>query len=166
MRAVIFLFVSLCVAGAVPLLKRSPRIVPDKALLRVATFEDVELRRLPLTKKESLFYERFPGRVGKFTDGKRTIIIRELTHPTRKLHPAGDCFRGMGYAITPLSLHVDSSGASWNRFRAVKGRECMYVRELIRDVSGHTYPDVSTWYWAATLGKSQGPWLNYVVVEK
>src|SRR5262245_27622965 len=63
-----------------------------------AEYEGRALSELPLTSRETAFVQDFPGRVGRFTDGQREIIIRWIGAPTRKLHSAADCFRGSGYA--------------------------------------------------------------------
>src|SRR5262245_4519810 len=67
-------------------------------------YEGRALVELPLTAREAAFTQDFPGRVGRFSDGQREIIIRWLGAPTRKLHSAADCFRGSGYAITPIEI--------------------------------------------------------------
>lgn len=116
------------------------------------------LRALPLGATEQRFAADFPGRIGRFSDGEREIVIRWVSNQTRKLHPAIDCFRGIGYAITPQPLAVDADGVRWGRFVARRGEERLEVRERIHDASGNHWTDVSAWYWAATTGKSPGPW--------
>src|SRR5262244_3280163 len=66
-------------------------------------YEGRALVELPLTPREATFTQDFPGRVGRFSDGQREIIIRWVGAPTRLLHSAADCFRGSGYAITPIA---------------------------------------------------------------
>jgi hypothetical protein len=116
------------------------------------------LRLLPLGPLEQRFAEDFPGRIGRFTDGEREIVIRWVSQETRKLHPASDCFRGSGYSIKPQPLAIDNDGAHWGTFIATRGSEQLTVRERIYDDAGNQWTDVSAWYWAATTGKSQGPW--------
>ena len=48
------------------------------------------LQPLPLSEKERLFAGDFPGRIQRFSDGRREYILRWLFSPTRKLHPASD----------------------------------------------------------------------------
>jgi hypothetical protein len=122
------------------------------------TFEGKPLRELPLGATERRFAADFPGRIGRFSDGEREIVLRWISRETRRLHPASDCFRGSGYSITPQGLTVDANGARWGTFFARHGEEHLNVRERINDASGHQWTDVSAWYWAATTGKSQGPW--------
>jgi hypothetical protein len=108
----------------------------------------------------------FPGRVGRFSDGRREIIIRWVGAPTRRLHPAADCLRGSGYTITPLPGRTDAAGATMGCFRARHGADSMTVCELIRDQRGASWPDVSAWYWNGMLGTSPAPWWSFVVAER
>jgi hypothetical protein len=127
------------------------------------------LRQLALTEREAVFVAGFPGRVGRFRDGRREIIVRWVSKPTRLLHPAADCFKGIGYAITPLPARRSRDGHLMSCFRAVRAREAMTVCELIREApgerGGESWPDVSAWYWSALLGNSSGPWWSYVIAE-
>ena len=129
------------------------------------TFEGRELRQLDLTVREKRFGEDFPGKVARFTDGQREIIIRYVTEPTRMLHPASDCFKGVGYSITPLPLRVDESGNKWGAFRAARGADNLKVYERIYDERGQSWTDVSAWYWAAVTGRTNGAWWAVTVAE-
>ena len=127
-------------------------------------FEGRTLTALPLTELEQRFMNDFPGRIGRFSDGEREIVIRWATEPTRKLHPASDCFQGLGYSVKPLALQRDDSGSLWSTFAATKGNDRLRVYERIHSESGQTWTDVSAWYWAA-LGED-GPWWAITVAEK
>ena len=54
---------------------------------------------------EERFARRFPGAIARFTDGERVLIVRQVTRPTRQLHPADDCFRAIGYTVE-CDLHL------------------------------------------------------------
>jgi len=123
------------------------------------------LTQMPLTGREAAFAQNFPGSVGRFSDGKREIIIRWVGAPTRRLHPAADCFRAIGYSIAPLPTRSDGRGAAMACFRASRKHETVAVCELIRDEQGQSWPDVSGWYWHALLGWSRAPWWSFVVAE-
>jgi hypothetical protein len=129
-------------------------------------YEGRALTELPLTQRELAFVRDFPGRVGRFSDGRREIIIRWVGAPTRRLHPAADCLRGSGYTITPMPAKTDATGAAMGCFRARHGTERMTVCELIRDQRGASWPDVSAWYWNGMLGASPAPWWSFVVAER
>ena len=156
-RALLF---AACVAAAVvPLLGARPQPTLVKGFPEWPThFAGRPLRALPLGLTERRFAADFPGRIGRFSDGNREFVIRWVSQETRRLHPASDCFRGSGYSITPQPLTVDADGARWGGFLASRGGERLEVRERIYDESGHEWTDVSAWYWAATAGRSQGPW--------
>jgi len=131
-----------------------------------AHYEGRELTEMPLSPREEAFLRGFPGRVGRFSDGWREIIIRRVDEPTRRLHSAADCLRGAGYAVTPLPARKDASGAAMGCMRASRDKDAIAVCEVIRDGSGGSWPDVSEWFWNALPGTARGPWWSYVVVEK
>jgi hypothetical protein len=129
-------------------------------------YEGRALAELPLTQREVAFVRDFPGRVGRFSDGRREIIIRWVGAPTRRLHPAADCFRGSGYSVVPMPVGKDAAGAAMGCFRASHGADVLTVCELIRDERGASWPDVSAWYWNSMLGASSAPWWSFVVAEQ
>lgn len=160
---------AVAVAAACPLLPRSPAPLESAAGTFPGwppTFEGRALTELPLTSREREFVRDFPGRIARFSDGYREIILRWVTAPTRKLHPASDCFRGIGFAITPLPLRRDFAGKPMGCFRANHGPEQLTVCEMIRDDAGNTWSDVSAWYWTALFNSSRAPWWSVVVAEK
>ena len=120
---------------------------------------------MPLTQREIAFARDFPGRIRRFSDGKREIIIRWIGVPTRRLHPAADCLRGIGYSIAPLPARRDVDGHAMGCLRASHGADVMTVCEVIRDAQGAAFPDVSAWYWNALFGATQGPWWSFVIAE-
>lgn len=130
-----------------------------------ATFENQPLAELTLTEREKFFLEDFPGSVGRFSDGKREIVIRFVAEATRKLHPASDCFRAIGYETKPLPLKVDGEGKRWSCFSAVKASEQLNVCERIYDIGGAEWTDVSAWYWSA-LNETSGEWWAVTVAER
>ena len=126
------------------------------------SFEGRTLTALPLTAIEERFQQNFPGRVGRFTDGRREIIIRWVAEGTRKLHPGGDCFRANGFQLTPRPVAVQGE-ERWSGFLATRGAQRLEVRERIIDAAGGQWGDVSAWYWAVQLGQSSGPWWAFTV---
>jgi hypothetical protein len=129
-------------------------------------YEGRDLTELPLTQREAAFVQDFPGKVGRFSDGEREIIIRWVRTPTRRLHASADCFRGSGYKVTPTPVRRDAAGAPMGCFRASQRGNDLVVCETIRDGHGGSWPDVSAWYWNALLGVSAGPWWSFVVAER
>ena len=137
---------------------RSSAILQETAPAWPSHFAGKPLRPLPLGLREQRFAADFPGRIARFTDGEREIVIRWVSRETRMLHSASDCFRGLGYSITARPLSVDASGARWGTFTARRRDQRLDVRERIYDAAGNEWTDVSAWYWSAAAGRSQGPW--------
>lgn len=129
-------------------------------------YEGRELTPMPLTQREAAFVRDFPGRVGRFSDGRREIIIRWVSAPTRRLHSAADCFRGSGYSIAPMPVRMGAAGHAMGCFRASDRAGVMTVCEVIRDERGESWPDVSAWYWHALFGTTRAAWWSFVVAEK
>lgn len=122
-------------------------------------FQGRMLTELPLSARESAFLAGFPGAVARFTDGERDIVMRWVTQPTRRLHPAEDCYRGLGYTVNTSRIVTDGSAARWRCFEANREQDAREICEQVQDVEGRHWTDVSAWYWAALLERSRGPWL-------
>jgi hypothetical protein len=129
------------------------------------TFEGRPLTRLSLSAVERRFAARFPGQIGRFTDGTRTIILRAVRVPTRMLHPAADCFRGLGYSVEAPRVWKDAAGITWSCFTAVRHGKTRLVCERMYDRQGQAWTDVSSWYWSAVLGRTERPWYAITVVS-
>lgn len=123
-----------------------------------ALWEGQALRPLALSAVEQRFAMRFPGRIGRFTDGEQMLVLREVRQPTRMLHPAADCYRGLGYRIAQAQLERDERQALWRCFIAEREGQRVRVCERIVDANGRGFTDASSWFWAAQLGQSTGPW--------
>jgi exosortase/archaeosortase family protein len=121
-------------------------------------WEGQEIEPLPLSAKEARFLQGFPGQTGSFSDRDGKWILRWVTEPTRRLHPARHCFAGSGYDIQPRGLVRDGWEKDWGCFEARQGGTAWQVRERITDAAGNSWTDVSAWYWSATLGRTRGPW--------
>lgn len=165
--AAVILFALACGGAALaPLAHRAPAkvAVADGFPGWPAQFEGAPLTQLPLSAVEQRFGQNFPGRVARFSDGRREIILRWVAGPTRKLHPAADCFKANGYALVPLPIAV-KDGQRWSGFTAERGAQKLEIRERIHDAAGAQWSDVSSWYWAAQLGKTSGPWWAVTVAR-
>lgn len=157
-----------CVAaGLVPWWSVTPESRGTEAFPGWPTvWEGRTLRPLTLTAREERFTRGFPGRVGRFSDGQREIILRWVNRSTRQLHPASDCFRGSGYEIASLPLVQDGEGRRWGAFAASRDGVRLRVRERVSDGQNGAWTDVSAWYWAALLGRTHGPWWAVTVAER
>jgi hypothetical protein len=124
------------------------------------------LRPLALSAVEYRFATQFPGRIGRFSvaDGSE-LVLRDVSRPTRMLHPAADCWRGIGWRIEATRLEHDADALLWRCFDAVKDDKRVRVCERIVDAQGQSFTDTSAWFWAASLQQSQGPWQAITRVE-
>lgn len=161
-----WLFVALCAGAALAPLAAPPRPALAGGTFPgwPASFEGKPLTALSLSPIEEKFQQNFPGRVGRFSDGKREIILRYVAQGTRKLHPASDCFKANGYALVPLPIAVMGI-ERWSGFRATRAGTSMQVRERIVDSAGAQWSDVSAWYWAVQTGQTTGPWWAVTVAQ-
>lgn len=172
MRDIIFFVICCALATVAPFVAR--QTAPSTTSIPFpgwpAEFEGQSLIKQPLTEREQKFTQDFPGKIARFTmrDG-REIILRWVTQGTRALHPASDCFRGMGYSIHPQPLTVDAHGNRWGTFEAERGNETLLVRERIYSpTTGETWTDVSSWYWETTFGETSmnsNGWMAVTVAE-
>lgn len=129
-------------------------------------FEGRELRPLALGAVERRFADRFPGAIARLTDGERVVILRRVDAPTRMLHPATDCYRGLGYSIRDERLERRADSTLQRCFLAERDGSRLRVCERIADASGRVHTDASAWYWSALTGRSPGPWLATTVAER
>ncbi len=117
------------------------------------------LRPLALTELEQRFARRFPGSLSRVTDGTHTLVLRTVHQPTRMLHAAADCYRGLGYQVAAQQLLQDHQNRLWRCFEARRtGGPRLRVCERTVDAHGQGFTDTSAWYWAAVAGQSSGPW--------
>ena len=109
----------------------------------------------------------FEARGVDFAYGERVLVLRRVNEPTRMLHPAADCFRGLGWRIQRTQLERDAQQRLWRCFEA-EGRDGQRLRvceRIAADDGGSSFVDASSWFWAAALGQSKGPWQAVTVVE-
>ncbi|MES2932555.1 MAG: hypothetical protein V4805_03600 [Pseudomonadota bacterium] len=125
--------------------------------------------QLPLSALEQRFARQFPGHIGRFTDGRQEWIVRVMDQPTRMLHPASDCFRGMGYEVATAHVRLDQRGQHWRCFKATRHGKTLKVCERIFNAHGAQWTEASSWYWSALLNtqaNSGGPWWAVTQVEQ
>jgi exosortase/archaeosortase family protein len=129
-------------------------------------FAGRELRPLALSPVELSFAAQFPGAIGRFSNGERIVSLRHVTRPTRKLHPAADCFRGLGYRIGAQALERRTDVSGLQRCFVAEGPGGpLRVCEYIEDAAGISFSDHSAWYWSALAGESRGPWLAVTTAQ-
>jgi hypothetical protein len=121
-------------------------------------WQGTPLRPLALSEVELRFAKHFPGTLARLTDGRQVLVLRTVDRPTRMLHPATDCYRGLGYRIRNEQLEEQADHTRWRCFVADRGGRAVRVCERIEDAQGQGFTDASAWYWASAAGQSTGPW--------
>ncbi len=167
MRCLMILFLHLS-ACLVPFLE-PPKIGSSQtqtSQLWPTQFQGEPLTRLPMTKQELGFTQTFPGKIARFTDGTRELIIRHIEYPSRMVHPSADCLRGSGYSIEPQPISRDQNSQLWGCVLANRAGKTYRVCERIYDQSGNSWYDVSSWFWSALLNQRQGPWKAITIAEQ
>jgi hypothetical protein len=122
-------------------------------------FQGRPLEEIPLDERERRRLSVFPGAIARFTDGQREILMRWVTQPTRRLHPAEDCYRALGYDVSQQRIMRDANASQWRCFIARRANGARHVCEQLQDQDGQRWSDVSAWYWSAALRGSRAPWL-------
>jgi hypothetical protein len=125
------------------------------------------LQPLAVSAIEQRFAAQFPGRIARFAvaDGSE-LVLRDVDRPTRMLHPAADCWRGIGWRVEATRLETDANALLWRCFDAVRDGQRLRVCERIVDAHGRAFTDTSAWFWAASLQQSTGPWQAITQVER
>ena len=155
-------------AALAPLLARPTDTAADPAAVPAwpHEFDGKPLTAMRIDDAERKLIGRFPGALARFSDGERELLMRWVTRPTRQLHPAEDCYRGWGFEVSASEVRAGHDGSRWRCFTATRSGgpdQSREVCEQVRDVEGGFFTDVSSWYWASTLGRSRGPWLSIIV---
>ena len=167
MKPVVVL-IALCLAAAlVPLRSAATRREPTSDAFPgwSAAPLPTGCANIPLGTREARFAADFPGRIGAFTDGTRTYVVRWVRTSTRKLHPAADCLRALGYDVKPTPIFAAADGSHWGTTSAKRGSEQLRVCERIVNSTGHEWTDVSAWFWSAALGHNAGPWWAITIFD-
>lgn len=121
-------------------------------------WQGTPLRPMALSEVEQRFARHFPGTLVRMTDGLQVLVLRTVNKPTRMLHPATDCYRGLGYRIRNERLEERADKTRWRCFIAERDGRTVRVCERIEDAQGKGFTDTSAWYWASAAGQTTGPW--------
>ena len=152
-------------AASAPLLRGSGADEAASARPWPTHFEGRPIAPLPAAPEDKLLARSFPGHVARFTDGRRQIVLRQVAAPTRRLHPASDCFRAAGYEIGASPMQVAPGRGPASCFSASKDGRTLRACERVAAGNGRSWPDISSWYWSAVFGRQEGPWLASLTVE-
>lgn len=152
-------------AAVVPLVDDDTRPVKTSAFPGWPThYEKRAIAVVPPAPEDAWLSRQFPGRMARFSDGDRQIVLRWVAGPTRLLHPASQCFRGAGYTIGPAAMRHADAGAAKSCFRASKNGVAFVICERVF-AGARSWPDVSAWYWHALLNSTPSGYWAIVEVE-
>ncbi|HEU4458241.1 MAG TPA: hypothetical protein VFR90_03895 [Methylibium sp.] len=162
------LALGLAACALLPLARRAESTGPVvRAIEWPREFDGRALRPMSLSPVEQRFANAFPGAIGRFFDGERLVVLRDVQRPTRMLHPAADCYRGLGWRIEGARLEHDRRDRLWRCFVARReGQAPLRVCERIEGAPGEAWTDASAWFWAAALGRTGGPWRAVTTVSR
>ena len=153
-------------ALAVPWLSTPPKAATTRDVSWPTEFEGAPLHPVAMLPGEETLMRDFPGRMARFSDGRRHIVMRLIERDTRQVHHATECIKALGYDVEARPNVVDAAGRQWGAFSARRGDQRLLVRERFYEVDGAgSWTDVSAWYWAALLRRSTGPWWAVLVAE-
>ncbi len=163
-------FFGLAIACALlPVLRTSERVSPSSIRADFQGWGGMPLptgvSMIKLDARTERFAADFPGKIGVFSDGQRTWIVRWIVQPTRKLHSSSDCLRAAGYRVVPQRASIDAEGRLWSSSSALRGGEKMKVSERITGTHGGFWTDVSAWFWQSTWDRASGPWWAVTKLE-
>ncbi len=167
MRNICIFIVACLIAAIIPIYNSNISELPEFYATTDWPMEYLGLKhqKTELTSKEKQFYKHFPGRIIKFSTSEAEYVIKWVVKPTRKLHPAIDCYKGSGYVISPKPVIRDAKGIYWSSFIATTNNLSFRVKERIYNDSGESWPDVSCWFWSAFFNKNSGPWWVVTISE-
>jgi hypothetical protein len=83
-------------------------------------------------------------------------VARRIVNPSRSVHPAEECYRATGWQVRPLPMRL-SQGYRWGCFEA-RQSERVEVCQTYVDSRGRSWSDAGSWWWAALLRRTDGPW--------
>ncbi|QNA85155.1 hypothetical protein G4G27_14975 [Sphingomonas sp. So64.6b] len=154
-------------AAAIPFFSPATIAAPTQSTPWPTSFEGRPIKRIAPAPADRFLARQFPGQVARFSDGRRQIVLRRVAVATRALHPASDCFRAIGYTIEPVAMRIATDGKPASCFTATRDGRILIACEQVRGANAdEAWPDVSSWYWAALLGRSAGPWTASLTVEQ
>jgi hypothetical protein len=111
-----------------------------------------------------------PGKMAIFTDetGRRVYIVRWITHTSREVHSASDCYRASSDSdVHWFGIRKLDDGNEYACFTSVEKNHPRptLVCERIFDDHGHNYTDVSTWFWSSMFEQTKPPWWAVTIAE-
>jgi hypothetical protein len=159
---------ALLVAALAPLFRhqQAPLQLPDTWPPFPDAIAGRALQVSPSSELEAPWIAAFPGRIGRFSDGERLWILRQVASATLALHSSVRCLTAAGWSVAPAQAWRDAEGRTWSSCRARLGERTALVRERVESSStGASWPDVDAWRHDAWLGRDPGPWCAFTSIE-
>jgi hypothetical protein len=149
-------------------LKEAPRAAVSAAQAPTEMLREFEGQALRPTAPDALerrFALMGKAQVQQYASRDATLLVRTVHSVSRSLHPAADCYRAIGYSLSEIKLR-QRKDATWLCFVASKNGSREQICERVESLAdGSSFTDTSSWFWAAALGKSKGPWRAITVRE-
>jgi len=141
-----------------------------RALVMVCAFATL----LPLCRLGDTPLPVATERIEHFREGRHEYQVRRIAEPSRRVHPAGECYRATGWQVRSLPMRVIpardqgvlSGPLRWGCFEASRGGERVEVCETFVDRTGQSWSDAGSWWWSALFARAGGPWLGVVMVTR
>jgi len=131
-----------------------------------STLEGRALVESAPSELEAPWIAAFPGRIGRFSDGERLWILRQVAHPTLALHSSVRCLVAAGWTVEPGQAWRDAEGRIWSTCRAQRDGRRLRVRERVASLTSEaSWPDLDAWRHDAWLGRDPGPWCAFTALE-
>ena len=105
-----------------------------------------------------------PDHVERYREGRHEYTVRTIVEPSRRVHPAEECYRATGWHERALPMRVDSR--RWGCFEATRAAERVEVCETFVDRRGRSWSDAGSWWWSALFAPGGGPWRGVIMVTR
>ena len=95
------------------------------------------LRPLARSPVEARFAQSFPGRIARFAlaDSGDELVLRDVDRPTRMLHPAADCWRGIGEHVAGRVGGGSAAGCRRADGRHRRRRRAQFAQQRLEAVA-------------------------------
>ena len=103
-------------------------------------------------------------RVEHFRDARHQFSVRTIAEPSRRVHPAEECYRATGWQVRALPMRIESY--RWGCFEATRGAQRVEVCETFVDRNGRSWSDAGSWWWSAMFARGDGPWRGITMVTR
>jgi hypothetical protein len=113
-------------------------------------------------------------RIESFREGRHEFRLCHIAEPSRRVHPAEECYRATGWKVRALPMRilpardtgVLSGALRWGCFEATRRTERVEVCETFVDAQGRSWSDAGSWWWSTMFSRGAAPWLGVVMVTR